>query len=80
MGQGILLNPWLLIKILFSLKMLDKKLKTAKNIQSHSKEKSLLEIKTILIAAKLIKKDSKAPESMIRQMYSDYMTMKHKAL
>jgi hypothetical protein len=30
--------------------------------------------------AKLIKKDSKAPPSMIRQMYTDYMTMKHKAL
>jgi len=67
-------------KIQFSLKILDKKLKTAKNILQHSKEKSLDEIKNILENAKLIKKDSKAPPSMIRQMYSDYMTMKHKAL
>ena len=30
--------------------------------------------------AKLIKVDSKAPEAMIRQIYSDFMVLKHKAL
>jgi hypothetical protein len=67
-------------KILFSLKNLRKKLSTAKTIKKHSEEKSLEEIKKILVEAKLIKSGSKAPESMIRQIYNDYMTLKHKAL
>jgi hypothetical protein len=67
-------------KILFSLKNLRKKLSTAKTIKKHSEEKSLEEIKKILVEAKLIKVGSKAPESMIRQIYNDYMTLKHKAL
>jgi hypothetical protein len=67
-------------RIQFSLKNLRKKLGVAKTIKKHSEEKSLEEIKGILSDAKLIKKDSKAPESMIRQIYNDYMTMKHKAL
>jgi len=67
-------------RIQFSLKNLRKKLGVAKTIKKHSEEKSLEEIKGILSDAKLIKKDSKAPESMIRQIYNDYMSMKHKAL
>jgi len=67
-------------RIQFSLKNLRKKLGVAKTIKKHSEEKSLEEIKRILSDAKLIKKDSKAPESMIRQIYNDYMSMKHKAL
>ena len=67
-------------KINFSLKKLRKKLKVAKTIKKSSEEKSLDEIKKILEDIKLIKVDSKAPESMIRQIYNDYMTMKHKSL
>jgi hypothetical protein len=67
-------------KILFSLKNLRKKLSTAKTIKKHSEEKPLEEIKKLLVQAKLIKEGSKAPESMIRQIYNDYMSLKHKAL
>jgi hypothetical protein len=67
-------------KILFSLKHLRNKLNVAKTIKKHSEEKSLAEIKKMLEEAKLIKLGSKAPEGMIRQIYSDYMTLKHKAL
>ena len=67
-------------KIMFSLKNLRKKLTTAKTIRKHSEEKSLEEIKKLLVEAKLIKPDSKAPETMIRHMYSDFMMLKHRAL
>jgi len=67
-------------KIKFSLKHLNKKIHKAKTIKKQSEEKSLDEIKKILSEAKLIKVDSKAPERMIRQIYSDFMVLKHKAL
>jgi len=67
-------------KIKFSLKHLNKKISKARTIKKQSQEKSLDEIKKILSDAKLIKVDSKAPEAMIRQIYSDFMVLKHKAL
>jgi len=67
-------------QIKFSLKNLSKKLHTAKTIKKHAEEKSITEIKKLLEDAKLIKVNSKAPEAMIRQIYNDYMTLKHKAL
>ena len=67
-------------KIMFSLKNLRKKLTTAKTIKKHSEEKSLDEIKKLLVESKLIKTDSKAPETMLRHMYSDFMMLKHRAL
>lgn len=67
-------------KIKFSLKHLNKKISKARTIKKQSEEKSLDEIKKILSDAKLIKVDSKAPEAMIRQIYSDFMVLKHKAL
>jgi len=67
-------------QIKFSLKNLSKKLNTAKTIKKHAEEKSINEIKNLLEEAKLIKVNSKAPEAMIRQIYNDYMTLKHKAL
>ena len=67
-------------KISLSLKNLNKKLHRAKTIKKHAEEKSIDEIKKILEEAKLIKVNSKAPEAMIRQIYNDYMTLKHKAL
>jgi hypothetical protein len=67
-------------KISFSLKNLRTKLHKAKTIKKHSEETSFSEIKKTLENAKLIKKESKAPEAMIRNIYRDYMTLKHKAL
>ena len=67
-------------RIQFSLKNLRTKLHKAKTIKKSSEEKSLDEIKKILTESKLIKSDSKAPEQMIRQIYNDFMTLKHKAL
>jgi hypothetical protein len=67
-------------KIKFSLKNLSKKLNKAKTIKKHAQEKSLDDIKKILEQAKLIKVGSKAPEAMIRQIYADFMVLKHKAL
>ena len=67
-------------KISLSLKNLRNKLHKAKTIKKHSQENSFDEIKKTLEEAKLIKKDSKAPEAMIRQIYSDFMTLKHKSL
>lgn len=67
-------------KIMFSLKNLRKKIITAKTIKKNSEEKSLEEIKRLLVEVKLIKPDTKAPEPMLRHMYSDFMMLKHKAL
>jgi hypothetical protein len=67
-------------RIQFSLKHLRNKLHKAKTIKKSSEEKPLDEIKKILVDAKLIKVDSKAPEQMIRQIYNDFMSLKHKAL
>jgi hypothetical protein len=67
-------------RIQFSLKNLRTKLHKAKTIKKTSEEKSLDDIKKILTEGKLIKADSKAPEQMVRQIYNDYMSMKHKAL
>jgi hypothetical protein len=67
-------------RIQFSLKNLRTKLHKAKTIKKSSEEKPLNEIKKILTEAKLIKDDSKAPEQMIRQIYNDFMSLKHKAL
>ena len=49
-------------------------------IETIVEEKSITDIKKTLEEAKLIKVGSKAPEQMIRQIYNDYMTLKHKAL
>lgn len=67
-------------KIKFSLKNLSKNLDKARTIKKQAQEKSLDEIKKTLEEAKLIKVGSKAPEAMIRQIYSDFMVLKHKAL
>jgi len=37
-------------------------------------------VKKTLVEAKLIKADSKAPESVLRAMYADYMMLKNRAL
>jgi hypothetical protein len=55
-------------------------LKKAKTLKKKSSSKTLEEVKTALENAGLIKSDSKAPEDVLRQMYSDYMVLKKRAL
>ena len=59
---------------------LGNKLHKAKTIRKRASHKDLAEIKKDLVKAKLIKEDSKAPEEIIRQIYSDYMVLKKRAL
>jgi hypothetical protein len=63
-----------------SLTGLGKRITRHKKIQKEARSHSIEEIKKILVAAKLIKPESKAPESILRQIYADYQTLKNKAL
>lgn len=67
-------------KIRVSLSGLGKRMTRHKTIQKEAKALPLDKVKKILEEAKLLKPDSKAPESMIRQIYADYQTLKNKAL
>lgn len=57
-----------------------RKLKKASGIHKSAKEKTLAEIKEILVRMELVNKDTKAPEDVLRQIYSDVETMKKRAL
>lgn len=67
-------------KIKVSLKGLGAANRRAKTIRKRATAHSLEEIKKELVAAGLIKTDSKAPEPILRQMYADFMTLKKRAL
>jgi hypothetical protein len=67
-------------KIRVSLAGLGKRMTRHKSIQKEAKQVKLEDIKKALVDAKLVKADTKAPESMLRQMYADYQTLKNKAL
>jgi hypothetical protein len=67
-------------KIRVSLTGLGKRITRHKKIQKEARSHSIEEINKILVAAKLIKPESKAPESILRQIYADYQTLKNKAL
>ena len=67
-------------KIRVSLNGLGKRITRHKKIQKESKVVPIEQIKKILIEAKLIKPESKAPETMLRQIFADYQTLKNKAL
>ena len=67
-------------KIRVSLSGLGKRITRHKKIQKDARLSSIEEIKKTLVAAKLIKPESKAPETMLRQIYADYQTLKNKAL
>ena len=67
-------------KIRVSLTGLGKRITRHKKIQKEARSHSIEEIKKTLVAAKLIKTESKAPESILRQIYADYQTLKNKAL
>lgn len=59
---------------------LTRKLHKAKRIHNGVTKQTLGEVKRALEKAGLIKEDSKAPEDILRRMYSDYMVLKKRAL
>jgi hypothetical protein len=67
-------------KIRVSMRGLSKKIHRARTIRQKATETTFEQIKKDLQKAGLIKADSKAPETIIRQMYADYMTLKTRAL
>ena len=67
-------------KIRVSMTSLSKKIHRAKTIRHKATADSIVDIKKTLHKAGLIKADSKAPETVLRQMYADFMTLKNRAL
>ena len=67
-------------KIKVSMKTLRKKIHRAKTIRKSAEGTNLEQIKKELQKAGIIKAESKAPESILRQMYADFMTLKSRAL
>jgi hypothetical protein len=59
---------------------LGKRLNRAKTIRKDAGSLDLAEVKKALQRAALVKADTKAPESILRQMYADYMVIKDRAL
>ena len=54
--------------------------KRVKTLKNKSSKKTLEEVKSALEKAGLIKSDTKAPEDVLRQMYTDFMVLKKRAL
>ena len=67
-------------KVRVTISNLSKKIDKAKEIRKAATDSTVEEVKKALHKAGLIKSDSKAPETMLRQMYADYMTLKGRAL
>jgi hypothetical protein len=67
-------------KIRVSMSSLSKKIHKARTIRHDASKSTIDTIKKALQKAGLIKADSKAPETMLRQMYADFMTLKNRAL
>ncbi len=67
-------------KVRVTISNLSKKIHKAKEIRKTATDSTLDEVKKALHKAGLIKSESKAPETMLRQMYADYMTLKGRAL
>jgi hypothetical protein len=70
-------------KIRVQLSGLKKRLHRAKTIRKDSQEKSISEIRKTLEGAKLIKpatEGKKVPDSMLRDIYKDYLVLRNKAL
>ena len=59
---------------------LGKRLHRAKTIRKDAGSLDIAEVKKALQKASLVKADTKAPESILRQMYADYMMLKDRAL
>ena len=67
-------------KIRMSLGGFGKRVTRANKIRFDAKKQGIEEIKKILKEAKLVKDTTKAPETVLRAMYSDYMMLKSRAL
>ena len=67
-------------KVNVNLKGLTRKVHKAKKIETSSGAASLTDVKADLVKAGLIKAETKAPESVLRQIYSDLMVLKKRAL
>ncbi len=63
-----------------NLRGLTRRLKKASGIHKSAKEMTIEDIKKTLIRMELVNKDTKAPEDVLRQIYSDVETMKKRAL
>jgi hypothetical protein len=67
-------------KIRMSLGGFGKRVTRANKIRFDAKKQGIEEIKKILKEAKLVKDTTKAPEAVLRSMYSDFMMLKSRAL
>ena len=67
-------------KVRVSMAGLSRKIKKAKTIRQKATGDSIESIKADLQKAGLIKAGSKAPDTMLRQMYADFMMLKKRAL
>jgi hypothetical protein len=67
-------------KVRVSMAGLSRKIKKAKTIRQKATGDSIESIKSELQKAGLIKAGSKAPDTMLRQMYADFMMLKKRAL
>jgi hypothetical protein len=59
---------------------LNKRVNRAKTIKKESEKMPIDSLKNELVASGLVKAESKAPESILRQIYSDFQVLKQKAL
>ena len=67
-------------KVRVSMVSLSRKIGKAKDIRTKASGDKIEEVKKALEKAGLIKPESKAPETMLRQMYADFMMLKKRAL
>ena len=67
-------------KVRVSMKSLSKKIHKARTIRKEATDTTIEHVKKALQKAGLIKADSKAPDTILRQMYADYLTLKSRAL
>ena len=67
-------------RIRVSVDGLKKRVHRAKTIKKESQKMSIDQLKKDLQSAGLIKEGSKAPEHILRQMYSDFQVLKQRAL
>lgn len=67
-------------KVHVNLKGLTRKVHKAKTIETKATGTAVADIKAELVKAGLVKAETKAPESVLRQIYSDLMVLKKRAL
>jgi hypothetical protein len=67
-------------RIRMSLNGFGKRVTRANTIRRDASKQPIADVKKVLVSAKLIKETSKAPDDILRKMYSDYMMLKNRAL